>query len=541
MSQVAAEPPALVSGWAPLRRPVFRALWLAQFVANTGTWMQTVGAQWLMGDLGGGPFAIALVQAASTLPVFLLVVPAGALGDILDRRRLLLAGQALMCAGAAGITATTALGRTTPASLLALIAVTGVGQALSVPSFQAIQPELVSRAEVPQAAVLNGVNVNVARAIGPAVGGLLIAATGPASTFAFNTVSFFGVLAVLYRWRRPRDHRPLGAEHVTAATRAGARYIMNAPRFATVLLRSALFMIFASCLWALLPAVARGPLGLGAGGYGALLGAVGAGAVAGAFVVGRLRRAMGANTLVAASTMAYGAAMVVIGAGPRGGLVLPALVVAGAAWIGVQSTLNATAQALLPAWTRARALAYFQLVFMGGQTLGAIGWGVLADLAGIRAAFVIPGCALLLTAVVTARKLRLARTSLDLSRTPFWPEPAAAPDSDSGAGPVLVEVQWRVAQSNAEAFVDAMVHVSRSRKRTGATLWGLFRDLSDPSLYVETFTVATWHEHLRQHLERGTVWDQELEAAARALTVAGTGPVVRHLIWADAPRSAPDQ
>jgi MFS family permease len=541
MPRVAAGSPALVSGWAPLRRPVFRALWLAQFVANTGTWMQTVGAQWLMGDLGGGALAVALVQAAGTLPVFLLVVPAGALGDILDRRRLLLAGQGLMCAGAAGITATTAAGQTTPSLLLGLIAVMGLGQALSVPSFQAIQPELVSLSEVPQAAVLNGVNINVARAVGPAVGGLLIAATGPAATFAFNTVSFVGVLMVLYRWRRPPDHRPLGAEHVIAATRAGARYILSAPRFATVLIRSALFMLFASVLWALLPAVARGPLRLGAGGYGVLLAAVGAGAVAGAFVVGRLRETVGANALVNGSMAAYGISVVVIGAGHRSVLVLPALIIAGAAWIGVQSTLNATAQALLPAWTRARALAYFQLVFMGGQTFGAIGWGVVASLAGLRAALIVPGLALLAVTAISGRTLRLPRTSPDLSRRRFWPEPAARPDSDSGAGPVLVEVQWRVPEPNAEAFIAAMHHVSRSRKRSGATLWGLFRDVSEPSLYVETFTVATWHEHLRQHLERGTVWDSELEAAARALTVDGTEPVVRHLIWADALRSSPDQ
>jgi predicted MFS family arabinose efflux permease len=446
-----------------------------------------------------------------------------------------------MCAGAAGITATTAAGRTTPPLLLGLIAVMGVGQALSVPSFQAIQPELVSRSEVPQAAVLNGANFNVARAVGPALGGLLIAAAGPAVTFAFNTVSFVGVLAVLYRWRRPPDHRPLGAEHVVAATRTGARYIANAPRFATVLVRSGLFMIFASGLWALLPAVARGPLRLGAGGYGVLLAAVGIGAVAGAFVVGRLRETIGANALVNGSMVVYGMSMVVVGTGQRPGPVLVALVAAGAAWIGVQSTLNAAAQMLLPAWIRARALAYFQLVFMGGQTLGAIGWGVVAGLAGLPTALVIPGLALLAVTAASVRMLRLPRTSLDLSHTPFWTEPAAGPESDSGAGPVLVEVQWRVPEPNAEAFVDAMHHVSRSRKRTGATLWGLFRDVSEPSLYVETFTVATWHEHLRQHLERGTVWDREQEEVARALTVAGTEPVVRHLIWATALRPPPPQ
>ncbi|MEV4708719.1 MFS transporter [Actinoplanes sp. NPDC049316] len=541
MSRAVTEAAVPVSGWAPLRRPVFRALWLAQFVANTGTWMQTIGAQWLMGDLGGGALATALVQAASTLPVFVLVVPFGALGDILDRRRLLLTGQALMCGGAAGLTAATAFGRTTPPLLLGLIAVMGVGQALSVPSFQAIQPELVSRPEVPQAAVLNGANFNVARAVGPAVGGLLIAAAGPAATFAFNTMSFVGVLVVLYRWKRPPDHRPLGAEHVLAATRAGVRYILNAPRFATVLVRSALFMIFASGLWALLPAVARGPLGLGPDGYGVLLAGIGIGAVAGAFVVGRLREMFGANTLVTVSTAVYGMSMVVIGTQQRPGPVLPALTIAGASWIGAQSTLNATAQTLLPAWTRARALAYFQLVFMGGQAFGALGWGVLASLAGLRAAFVVPGVALLAVSAVTVRRLRLPRKSLDLSRKPFWPEPAVGPESDSSVGPVLVEVRWRVAEPDAEAFVEAMHHVSRSRKRTGATLWGLFRDVADPSVYVETFTVATWHEHVRQHLERGTAWDWELEAAARSLTMDGAEPVVRHLIWAYALRLSPDR
>jgi hypothetical protein len=169
------------------------------------------------------------------------------------------------------------------------------------------------------------------------------------------------------------------------------------------------------------------------------------------------------------------------------------------------------------------------------------GWGVLAGVAGLRATFVLVGLALVVAGASGVRALRLPQTSLDLSRTPFWPEPATGPDSDSGTGPVLVEVQWRVPEQNTEKFVDAMRHVSRSRKRTGATLWGLFRDVSEPSVYVETFTVATWHEHLRQHLERGTVWDRELEAAARALTMEGTQPVVRHLIWADAPRPPPDR
>src|SRR3954449_9220916 len=268
---------AVPSAWAPLRHTWFRALWTAQFVANTGTWAQTVGAQWLMGDLGGSALQIGLVQTAATLPVFVLVIPAGALGDVVDRRRLLLIAQTLMLLSAAALAAATAAHAVTPNRLLILTAVLAVGQALAAPCFQAIQPELVDRDELPQAALLNGANANVARAVGPAVGGLLIAATGPAAAFALNSVSFLGVLAVLYRWPRPPAVRVLSAEPIGQAIRAGMRYVRSAPAFGGLLARSALFMISASGLWALLPAVARGPLHLGANGYGGAGGGGGAG------------------------------------------------------------------------------------------------------------------------------------------------------------------------------------------------------------------------------------------------------------------------
>src|SRR3954468_16941770 len=272
-STTTAEPArgAVPSAWAPLRRPWFRALWIAQFVANTGTWAQTVGAQWLMGDLGGSALQIALVQTAATLPGFHLVVPAGALGDIPDRRRLMLLSQTSMLLSAAALAVLTAAGGVTPNRLLALTALLATGQALAAPCFQAVQPELVPREELPQAALLNGANANVARAVGPAVGGLLIAAAGPAAAFALNAVSFLGVLAVLYRWPRPRTRGALGAEPIGQAIRAGMRYVRSAPAFGGLLARSALFMISASGLWALLPAVARGPLHLGDNGYGGLL------------------------------------------------------------------------------------------------------------------------------------------------------------------------------------------------------------------------------------------------------------------------------
>lgn len=518
-----------VSAWAPLRRSAFRALWIAQFASNIGTWAQTVGAQWLMGDLGGSALQIALVQTATTLPVFLLVVPFGALGDILDRRHVLLAGQALMLAGAGGLMLLAGTDSATPVSLLGLLALMAIGQALSMPSFQAIQPELVSREEIPQAALLNGVNMNVGRAIGPALGGLLIAVVGPEATFAFNTVSFLGVLIVLARWRRPADNRPLGAEHITTAVRTGARYVGSSPLFRRVLTRLTLFIVFGSGLWALLPAIARGPLQLGAGGYGVLLGSVGTGAIGGAFVVPKLLRLMSKNRLVLYATLVYAAATATSVLTGSMALVIVAMLFTGACWIATLSTFNASAQVLLPAWTRARALAYYQLILMGGQALGAVVWGTIADAYGLGAAMIVPAAAMVVLAVVATRWLPLIDRPLDVSPSTFWGEPPELDQPD--AGPVLITVEWRVTAEKEIGFIDAMQRVGRARRRTGATMWGLFRDTETPETFLETFTVATWHEHLRQHVERGTVVDQENYETA--LEFAEADPRVRHLLYAE--------
>jgi MFS family permease len=528
------------SAWSPLRRTWFRALWTAQFVANAGTWAQTVGAQWLMGDLGGSALQVALVQTAATLPVFLLVVPAGALGDIIDRRRLLLFSQTLMLLAAAALAVLTAADLVTPNRLLALTAVLAVGQALAAPCFQAIQPELVPREELTQAALLNGVNANVGRAVGPAVGGLLVAAAGPAAAFALNAVSFLGVLAVLYRWPRPATARPLGVEPIRQAIRAGMRYVRSAPAFSGVLVRSALFMVFASGLWALLPTLARGPLQLGPNGYGGLLAAVGLGAILGTGVLPRLRERWGADGVVRVATLGYAAATAVAGTASSLPAVVAALVPAGLSWVAVQSTLGAAAQLLLPTWARARALAYFQLVFMGGQAVGAVAWGLVADAYGLAAAFLVPAGGLVVAALVGLLLVPL-RSVHDVRHSKLpWPHPPAmdwAPD----AGPVLVTLEWEIRPAEAPEFLAVMRQVGRARRRTGAALWGMFQDAEDPGLFLETFTVSTWHEHLRQHVERGTVGDAALEMQARRHLASRTDPIVRHLVWAYAvPAAQPD-
>jgi MFS family permease len=424
--------------------------------------------------------------------------------------------------------------------LLALTALLAVGQALAAPCFQAIQPELVPREELPMAALLNGANANVARAVGPAIGGLLIAVAGPAAAFGLNSVSFLGVLAVLYRWPRPITLRRLGAEPVGQAIHAGWRYVRSAPAFSSVLTRSALFMLFASGLWALLPALARGPLHLGPNGYGGLLAAVGSGAILGTAVLPRLRARRGSGAIVPVAMLAYAAAVAVVGLHPSQSAVVAALVLAGLSWIAVQSTLNATAQLLLPTWARARALAYFQLVFMGGQALGALAWGAVADTLGLTAAFLLPAGGLVL-AVLVGLLLVPLDFAHDVQQTELpWPRPPSL-DWDPDAGPVLVTLEWKVRGPDIPEFLGVMRQVARARRRTGAALWGLFQDAEDPQVFLETFTVSTWHEHLRQHLERGTVADATLEERARGYLTSSTVPVVRHLVWAYAvPAAWPD-
>jgi MFS family permease len=518
--------------WAPFHHRVFRAIWVAQFVGNIGTWAQTVGAQWLMGDLGHGAFDVSLVQTASTLPVFLLVLPSGSLGDIFDRRRLLIVSQTIMLVGAGALAVLTFADATTPALLLLLTATIGAGNALSAPTFAAVQPELVPRDEVPRAALLNGASVNLARTIGPALAGALIGVVGPAGTFSLNAVSFVGVIAALAVWRRPRDRRPLGAEHVSEAIAAGIRYTRNAPRFATVLARSFLFILPATALWSLLAVLARGPLELGATGYGVLLGSVGIGAVTGTIVViPRLRRKLTANALVALGSGVYGAGLIALAVTHSLPLVIAECAVTGMAWISVTSSVNAHAQLLLPNWTRARALAFMNLTFQGGQAVGSVLLGALAGAVSVEAAFGTAGVLEVAGAIAGAVWLALPPLG-EVEPARWWPEPNLVIEPEPDAGPVLVTVEWRVDRSDAADFTDAMRPLRRARRRTGATRWGLFEDTADPSLFLETFTVHTWSEHMRQHVERGTVDDEELEAHARRFLLDGHTPRVRHLLWA---------
>ncbi|MCG8965230.1 MULTISPECIES: MFS transporter [Streptomyces] len=515
------------SAWAPLAARVFRALWIAQLVSNTGTWMQTVGAQWLL--VGHSAALVTLVQTASSLPVVLLALPSGVLADRYDRHKVLLAAQFSMLAVSAVLSVLAFHGALAPGLLLCLTFLLGCGTALMGPAWQAIQPELVHRDQLGQAAALGAVNMNLARAVGPALGGAVVAAAGAGWVFAFNAVSYLGIAAVLLLWRRPATPQPTPpGEGLLAAVQAGRRYVWHAPGVRRVLLRTALFIPGGAALWSLLPLVASRSLGLGSDGYGLLLGVVGVGAVGGAFALPAIRRGLGANGILVVGAVVFAAALVVLATVRLPWLAVAALLPAGLAWIAVLSTLNAAVQERLPGWIRGRGLAIYLVVFQGGQALTAPVWGALADGPGLTASLLI-GAGLLLGGALSVRHWPLhGGHGLDPSPSDHWPVPPLVFDPGPADGPVLVSVTYRVAPENWSAFTDRMQQVARSRYRTGALTWGLFQDGRDPGRFVENYLVASWSEHLAQHHVRLTAADRRFEEEARGLLVDGTAPEVTH-------------
>jgi MFS family permease len=504
---------------------MFRALWIAQFASNVGTWMQTVGAQWLLIDTT--PLLVSLVQTASSLPIVLLALPAGAWADVVDRRRLLLGAQAAMFVAAAALAAVTFLGMTSPALILGLTFALGCGNAIAAPSWQAIQPDLVDRALLPQAAALNGLNMNLARAVGPALGGVVVAAFGPGWVFALNAVSFVGIMIVVTCWRAPAPVGTGPPERLVEALRAGGRYVRHSRIVRLLLYRAVLFIPAASAVWALLPVVAAARLGLGSGGYGLLLGMVGMGAVGGALVIPRIRAAVGSARLVTGAMVVTAAAFAVVAAVENAIVVGVALLPVGAAWISVLSSLNSGLQLALPNWVRARGLAYYLVVFQGAQALGAVVWGVVADATSVTTALLAAAVVLAVGAVAGLCSPMPDTTKLDRTPSTHWPAPQLIFTPDAADGPVLVTVTYHVPEDSAVAFTEAMGHVGRSRRRTGALRWELFRDGGEATRFVESYLVGTWAEHVRQHEGRLTGADRRFEEEARRYTVGE--PEVAHL------------
>jgi MFS family permease len=538
---------APASAWSPFRYRLFAAMWGAQFVSNVGSWMQTVAAQWLMLTLTSSAAYVALVQTAAGLPVVLFAVLAGTIGDLVDRRRFLLVTQALMLVAAVALGALAIAGLVTPWVLLALIFAVGTGQALTSPTWQTLQPELVGPAERPQAISLGAVNQNLARAVGPAIGGVILAATNAGTVFLVNAFTFLAVLGVLAWWHSTRAPDALPREHVGEAIRAGGRYIAASPALRVILIRAALFIFFASALWALLPLTARSVLHLGSGGYGLLLGSVGIGAVGGAGLLPRLRARLSPDVMLTAGSIGMAAVTLVLALAHVAAVDAVALVVGGACWILALSTLNSVYQLSLPRWIKARGMSYYLVVFQGGNAIGSAVMGIAAGYAGLRVTLTIAAAGLALGPLAALAWRFQAIRPEDLLPAGDWPAPHLAAGTESAgvtgsaltgsaltgsvsaepAGPVLVTVEYVARPGQAGELMAALAETRFSRRRTGATSWRAWQDASDENRILEQFVVASWAEHLRQH-ERVTKRDQDRLDKVRALADPARPVTVTH-------------
>ncbi|NDL65132.1 MFS transporter [Acerihabitans arboris] len=515
------------SSWSPLRRRVFRMLWIATVASNIGSWMSDVGTSWMMLTLNSDPLMVAMVQAAGSLPMFLFALPSGVMADIVDRRRYLLFSQFWVLAVAAAMALLALSGHMTPPLLLAAAFLLSTGAAMSSPPFQAIVPDLIPRADLAPAIALNSLGINISRAIGPALGGLILSFAGPAVVFMLNALSVVGVIVVLYRWKTDTAVQRLPPEHFFSAMRVGLRYVHAAPVLRTVLVRAMAFFLFGSAGWALLPLVAQRELGLGPGGYGILLAAIGIGAICGAILLPGLRKRLTPDSLTVLASLLFALTMLTLAFIRHFWWLAGMQFFTGFAWITILSTLNVGAQRSAARWVKARALAVYLTVFFGSMTAGSAIWGKLASQLDIPASLTVAAIGMVL-GTATALRWRLNQDP-DLNLEPIGHPLAPESAMDHDRGPVMVSVEYQVDPGDVPVFMRAIQEMRRVRRRGGALTWAVYEDIRFPGKCVEVFVVGSWLEHLRQH-ERHTVNDKRIQDRVRAFHHGEQPPEVRHLV-----------
>jgi MFS family permease len=515
---------------APLRLPGFRALWSANLVSNFGWLIQGVGAAWLMVQLGGSADQVALVQAALQAPIFLLALFAGALADIFDRRAVLMVAQLWMLANSVLLALVTAGGLVGPWLLLLLTFSIGMGNALQGPAFQASVRELVPAQQLAAAITLNAIAFNLARSVGPAVGGGIVAGFGAEAAFIVNAVTYLGMILVLWQLRRRRvDADDLPRERLGGAIVTGLRYVAESPPIGRAVLRSGVFAFAAAAPLALMPLIARDLLGGGPTLFGVLLGAFGAGAMGGAFLVHPPRQRFGPEWLVTVLSGAFAAALLVMGLLPATATILPALAIAGTAWLGCFSSFNVSVQSAAAFWVQARVFALYQTVMFGAMALGSWLWGVVAEQATLETSLAAAGF-VMLASLLLHRVTPLAEgPAPDHRPSRQRLDPQAAFPFDEAEGPVLVMVEYRIANTDAKAFARAMEEVGHLRRRNGASRWQVFQDVADAEHWIEAFTVASWLDYRRQ-ARRATAADEAIEAEAVRFHRGEEPPLVRQMV-----------
>lgn len=520
---------AAPGAWSPLKIKLFRAMWLAILGSNVGTWVNDVAAAWVMAERTGSPLMVALVQSATTVPVVLLALVAGTLADIVDRRRYLLFTQGWMLLVAASLATLTALQMLTPPLLVALTFAMGCGAAMAMPAQAAIVSELVPRPMLASAVALNSIGINIARSLGPAIGGLIVAQLGAGWAFGLNALSFAAMLWVLFTWKQDVQASSLPPEGFGAGLRAGLRYALRAGRLQAVLIKSAGFFFFASAVTALLPLVVRGEMKGGAGTYGLLLGCIGIGAVTGALLLPRLRARLDRDLLVLLATLACALSLLGLAWVRHMALLPVAMLVNGFAWITVLSSLQIAAQTAVPAWVRARALSLYIMVFSLGMAAGGLSWGSIAQRTSIPFALTVAAIGAVVAGLLVWRVRIAGSEELDLRPAGHWPAPELAVPVTHDRGPVLVTVEYHIDDADRAAFHRLLGELGRTRRRDGAVIWGVAEDVATPGVHMEYFVTSSWIEHLRQH-ERVTAEDRTLQDRVRALHRNEHAPIVRHFV-----------
>jgi MFS family permease len=515
------------SALAPFNIPAFRMLWSTWMIANLCMWMNDVAAAWLMTSMTTSPIWVALVQAASTLPVFLLGLPSGAMADIVDRRRYLIVTQFWGAAVALVLCLTILYGTLSPPLLLALVLANGVGLAMRWPVYSALIPALVPRHQLPAALGLNGIAMNASRIFGPLVAGTLIASVGSRYVFMLNAVLSVISGIILIRWRREHVPSPLGRERLLGAMRVGVQFVRQSSRLRGILLRVALFFFHSAALMALLPLVARGLHGGDAGTFTVLLASMGAGAIIAVLLLPRLRLLIFGDRLVLTGTAVQAAVTVTMAFAPNLYVGVPAMLLAGMVWITTVNSLSVRAQMALPDWVRARGMSIYQMAIMGGSALGAGVWGQIATLSSVPVALMCAAASGIVVMLVAQRLVPDHGIEEDLTPSREFKAPVA--DVAPGAGRVHLSIEYRIDPANAVPFRELMQESRRSRLRQGALSWELLRDISDPTRYVEQIVDESWTEHLRR-FDRVTAADVALRDQKLAYHTGDLPPAITRCI-----------
>lgn len=524
-----AREPTSSGAFSPLAHSAFALLWVATLISNIGTWMHEVGAGWLMTTLNPNPAVVTLVQAATTMPIFLFALFAGALADRLDKRRMLITINIALFAVISVLTLLVWQSLMTPGLLIAFTLIIGTGAAFMAPAWQTVVPQLVPSEKLKPAIALNSMGINISRAIGPALAGILIAGVGLAAPFALNAASHLVILVALLLWRPVATARPAHHGSIFGDMAIGLRHVRNNEAIRDTAIRAAAFFLFASAYWALLPLIARNAEGGGSELYGALMALVGAGAVTGAFALPYVQRRASSDTTVRLGTAGTIAALIAMALSSLQLTLLASAFLCGLSWIAVLTSFNVSAQMALPNWVRARGLAVFLMVFFGSMSLGSLVWGQVASLTSITTALIVAALGLAIGVPLT-RRFRVGQgETLDLTPSSMWPDAPMLGTNQRFDRPAMVTVEYRVSDENREAFLDAIHAFAKERLRDGAYRWHVYESVETPGVWIESFQLPSWAEHLEQH-KRVTRSDADKQAKLQAFDSRDTGPIVKHFI-----------